>query len=86
MNIYKLTQTENRGYDTFDSSIVVAKTETEAKNIHPGAKWTHPDDDPWKDEWSDWASSPSNVTAELIGKADNSYTKPQTILASFNAV
>ena len=35
MNLYKLSQTENRGWDTFDSCVVCAKNEDDAKSITP---------------------------------------------------
>jgi len=35
MNLYLLSQTENRGYDTFDSCVVCAPNEEQAKTIHP---------------------------------------------------
>ena len=35
MNIYKLSQTINNDYDTFDSCIVIAKNEEEAVKVHP---------------------------------------------------
>lgn len=35
MNIYLLSQTENDGYDTYDSCVVIAENEEEAKTIHP---------------------------------------------------
>lgn len=35
MKIYKLTQTVNDNYDTYDSVIVVAENEEEARSINP---------------------------------------------------
>ena len=35
MNIYKLEQDINNDYDTFDSCIVVASSEKDARDIHP---------------------------------------------------
>lgn len=35
LKLYLLTQTENSGYDTFNSCIVAAYNEEEAKSIHP---------------------------------------------------
>ena len=35
MNIYLLTQNTVRGYDTFDSCVVIAKDEESARRIHP---------------------------------------------------
>ena len=35
MKLYKISQDENNEYDTFDSAIVCAESEEEAKKIHP---------------------------------------------------
>lgn len=35
LNLYLLTQDENNGYDTFDSCVVAAYNEEDAKCIHP---------------------------------------------------
>ena len=41
MNLYLISQTENEDYDTYDSAVVCAETETQARRIHPryGEKW-----------------------------------------------
>ncbi len=87
MNIYKISQTTNRGYDTFDSAIVIAASPKAAALIHP--QWIH---DPQQlyvdgiddDAYSSWTNS-NNVTATYIGKASNKFKKPQVVMASFNA-
>ena len=35
LNLYLLTQDDNNDYDTFDSMIVVAENEEQARMIHP---------------------------------------------------
>lgn len=35
MNIYLLSQSKNKGYDTYDSCVVLAETEEEARKIFP---------------------------------------------------
>ena len=45
MNIYLIWQNENRGYDTYDSAVVVAEDEESAKLIHPSTYG----ENPWKD-------------------------------------
>ena len=77
MNLYKLSQTENDDYDTYDSCIVAEVSETMAAMINP-------DDRGWGAKYGAWASSPDKVTVELIGIASPG-TKPGVILASFNA-
>lgn len=39
MKIYRISQDDNNGYDTYDSAIVIAKNEEEAKRIHPDDIW-----------------------------------------------
>lgn len=75
MKLYKIWQTENSDYDTYDSAIVAAKNEDEARLIHPDGdgvlrnyNWT----------------TPEHVHVELIGTAVKG-TKAGVIVASFNA-
>ena len=35
LKIFKISQTENAGYDTYDSAVVCAENEEKAKRIHP---------------------------------------------------
>ena len=90
MKLYKLSQTENNGYDTYDSCVVAALSFEDAKLIHPdsiyktewdGKGWHIPSTD--KYESNDfWASTPDNVTAELIGITR---LERGVVIASFNA-
>ena len=78
MNIYKVSQTENRGYDTYDSFICYALTEEDAANQLPTGRHT------WKDSYYAWCTNPSKTTVEYIGTS----TYPVMaglILSSFNA-
>ncbi len=36
MNLYLLEQNTNSGYDTYDSCVVAAKNEAEARKVNPG--------------------------------------------------
>jgi hypothetical protein len=74
--LWLLTQSENRGYDTYDSCLVAADTEEEAKLIMPGEYETF--------KTRRWARSSDGVHAEKIGvtKEDR---KGKVIIASFNA-
>jgi len=38
MNIYLLSQSENTGYDTFNSCVVIATNENDARELHPLAE------------------------------------------------
>jgi hypothetical protein len=80
MNIYKLTNIDKdaNGYDTYDSCIVAAESEEQAKMITP-------DEEPFEhDKYRTWAYCPELVTVTLIGVA-TSDVKSGVILASFNA-
>ena len=82
MNIYLIWQNENRGYDTYDSAVVVAEDEESAKLIHPSTYG----ENPWKDSCSSgWCYYPDDVKVELVGTYEGTKTEPHVILASFNA-
>lgn len=80
MNLYLLTQDDQRGYDTYDSMVVAAENEDDARHVHPYGERE------WDAEFrsSAWASSPELVTAELIGVATEG-TERGIVLSSFNA-
>ena len=80
MNLYRLSQTDNCDYDTYDSCVVAAKSEEDAKSIHPSGH------DNISDDYRsyDWVDKPSLITCELIGAAVKG-TKRGVICASFNA-
>jgi hypothetical protein len=93
MKIYLLTQTENRGWDTYDSCVVVARSPDEARLMHPrgdsawnGNRWAYTDGTDhsiWAGE-AGWAYHPDNVTVEEIGYA-LADTAPKVVCASFCA-
>lgn len=78
MKLYKISQEEYTGYDTYDSAVVCAETAEDAAKIHPR-------DDDWP-AWcpSVWASTPANVTVVEIGIA-NENTQRGVVCASFHA-
>lgn len=80
MNIYLLSQTDTDEYDTYDSCVVAAPSDNEAKDIHPSGN-----DARWEDKhFLDWAKSPDRVTVKLIGTAVVG-TEYGVICASYNA-
>lgn len=94
MNIYKLSQTINDNYDTFDSCVVIAENDKEAIKIHPNS-WQNWDTRGQKSESRYpryenfdicvWAEI-KNIKVELIGIADESLdTEIKVVCASFNA-
>jgi hypothetical protein len=80
MKIYILSQNQYSSYDTYDSCVVCAESEEDAKTIHP-----EDCDINIKDHWMHvWADSVENVRCEEIGIA-NDKQKRGVICASFNA-
>ena len=77
MYLYKLTQTEVCGYDTYDSCIVAANSVEEAKQINPNGYWQT------ENRYLSWPFPPDPVSVEFIGLADPEI-KEGVILASFN--
>ena len=76
-NLYLVHQTENNDYDTFDSFVVCAASEEEARAYHPegvGSKWG-----------DCWCSSPDRAIATLIGTASHKFGVGDVVIASFNA-
>lgn len=80
MNLYLISQTKNTGYDTFDSAVVAAESEGDAKEIHPagGSIYTN------RCLMYGWVKSPDDVSVELIGIA-NKGIESGVICGSFNA-
>jgi len=94
MNLYLMSQSRVTGYDTFDSVVVSAKSEQDAREIHPSRFVTHHNGKVWMGtyrsgevhESRDGAWVPFEeihlVNVEYLGKT----RKPRgVILASFNA-
>ena len=86
MNIYRIWQNDNEGYDTFDSAVVIAENEEKAKLIYPLER----EENVLHIKASDgadgaWVSCANDVHARFIGVADERYKEEAVILASFNA-
>lgn len=80
MNIYKIEQSVNNGYDTYDSAVVAAPDEETARNIHPGGP-AHSQDAEWGLDL--WAPS-EHVKVTFLGIAAG-FIEPGVIVSSFNA-
>lgn len=79
MNLYLISQTRWLCYDTYDSAVVAAYSEDEARNMHPR------DGSPLREnKWSGWVDDPALVSCELIGVASSGVQRG-VVLASFNA-
>lgn len=77
MKLFHISQTENNNWDTFDSAVVAAETDKDARNIHPIR-------DGWEPGDGTWCSSPDKVIVRYLGEARKG-TLPGVICASFNA-
>ena len=96
MNLYYLKQKDNTQNYTYNSCVVCAENEEEAKKMHPNidVKWTMdmwyhtqlemPYESALRHSGMDWAHSPNSVTAICIGKASSEFTKPAIIISSCN--
>lgn len=81
MNLYKIWQDVNHEYDTYDSAVVCAENEDEAKqiSIDEFVRFYDPDDY----DYHAWTTI-DKVQCKLIGIADEDMTKG-IVVASFNA-
>lgn len=81
MNLYKIYQTVNNEYDSYDSAVVCANSEDEAKTIHPSNRLMKSSDQGLSG--SDWCSI-DDVQVCKIGVAVEGIP-PGVMVASFNA-
>lgn len=89
MNLYLVSRTDDIGYDEYDAFVCAAENEEQALSLHPdggtikeffaedGTHYIRNCDFEWR--------FGKRAVAKYIGKADEKYTKPTVILASFNA-
>lgn len=91
MKIYKISQTENKEYDTWDGAIVYAPNPEVARNLSPsdGKELTQEDwsviGSTYNWKWrGGWVNSPEKVNVEYLGEAEAGMEQG-LILDSFNA-
>lgn len=75
MKLFKISQTVNKDYDTYDSAVVCAENVDEARKMHPYGNFGYTLED-----WCDM----KDVEVEYIGEA-GSNVKKGVIVASFHA-
>jgi len=81
MKLWLISQDENTTWDTYDSAVVAAETEDEARRIHPaGDYWNRPE----YEGLNGWCKFPEQVEVKLLGEAAPDI-EPGIVLASFNA-
>jgi len=97
MKLWLLINNGNGGYDTYDSAVVVAKTEKDAKRIYPDDFCVYSEEHSKfvfqyasgeievDYDGHSWADSPNKVFVEYLGEAGTLYEEGQVILASYNA-
>lgn len=97
MNIYKIKNPRPLDYDMYESAVVVAENERDARLFHPAYGWNKTfsvisaitgdmTEKHWydiKDKYRDEWCSPHQLEVELIGIADPKYTEPTIIETSF---
>lgn len=98
MKLFLISQNKVSGYDTYDSAVVAAESESDARNIHPNGYVTHVTNGKWMGTYSGGKSIGSEyendcdawpkysdidcIKVEYLGETN----KPRgVILASFNA-
>lgn len=79
MNLYYLSQDDRTYWDTYDSCIVCAENEEEAKKIHPNGSIFDE-----TEKLKSWADSLETIGCTKIGIAENNVDKG-VVIASFNA-
>ena len=79
MRLWKISQDKNNNYETYDSAVVAAETEAEAKLMNPSNG-----EDIKPEPYSSWVGDPADVQCEYIGEAKDG-TQKGVICASFNA-
>jgi hypothetical protein len=94
VKLWLIYQDANSGYDTYDSAVVAAETEDEARRTHPGSERAYWDDARQKFYWrspigasftnDQWAPHIDNVGVRPLGDALPG-TQAGVICASFNA-
>ena len=85
MNLYLISQTENEGYDTYDSAVVYAETAEQARLIHPDGKGKWEDTAVCRNKWQYTWCDAKHVKVRMIGIPASWMELGPVICASFNA-
>lgn len=80
MKLWILTQDKNHNYDTYDSAVVAAETEEEARLIHPSGYKTNWDGTPSS---YDSLVAAKDVKVAYLGATDRKISG--VVLSSYNA-
>ena len=81
MKLYLLSQDDNNDYDTYDSIVVCAESEEDARTIAPNGELYVEEPN---NIYTTWAFKASSISCEEIGIANENQQRG-VIIASFNA-
>lgn len=99
MKLFLISQSKVCGYDTYDSAVVAAESEGDARNIHPSESVTHATNGKWMGTYSGgknigseyenddgyyWPKY-SDIDSVEVEYIGETYKPRGVILASFNA-
>uniref|UniRef100_A0A6M3LX54 Uncharacterized protein n=1 Tax=viral metagenome TaxID=1070528 RepID=A0A6M3LX54_9ZZZZ len=84
MKIWLISQSVNGGYGTYDSAVVVAESEEEAKIINPGGRKKNRNGDRRVNRFKSWCHR-KDVTAKLLGEAIKG-VKKGVVCASYHEI
>jgi hypothetical protein len=92
MKLWLISQDVNNDYDTYDSAVVIAETEEDARRIIPSDyhEWGEDDEvhynysDKGRTDYHGWAFHPDQVKVKYIGEASPDLTSG-IVVASFRA-
>lgn len=82
--IYLISQSQRRSYDTYDSCVVCARSEDEARLISPCGGELQSQSYDWVSA-SEVRDNPGVVDVKLLGTAAKGFKANSVLCASFNA-
>lgn len=84
MKLFLVKRTDDIGYDEYDAFVCAAESEEQARSMLPDDEW-HMKEYVIGLIMCEWTKDLNKIEVEYIGEADEKYTEPAVILASFNA-
>ncbi len=86
LKLWHVKRTDHGGYDTYDSFVVAAPTEEDARYMHPGSETDlrHTKENFYGGEWVT-VEQCHTLNVRQIGIADEDIKTTTVILASYNA-
>ena len=87
MHVYLIERTGKHSRDEYDSAVVIAANQEDARNTHPDAniaprtRWWEDDEDGNPQDYSNWPN-PAKIRVTLLGPSLSNL--PRVVCASFN--